>query len=369
MKFRAIPALLVLTLAPAFESHCETVPFDSDRWVIEAAEHRLEDHLGRPSLYLKGGLAWIADRDVTDGVIEFDVAFSGERGFMGGIWRMQDRGNYEELYLRPHQSGQPDANQYTPVFNGVSGWQLYHGEGYGVPVTYPTETWIHVKIVFSGSRGEVSIDAEEPVLAIHEMKHAVRPGKVGVSASNFAPAHFSRFSYRELDGPPLASPAAVASPVPAGTVEAWSISNAFAEARLAGKTLLGEGDKEGLGWSTLRAERTGITNLARLSGLSPTANTVFARLVLHAQRAGVEKVRFGYSDRVKVYLNDRLIYGGDNGYRSRDYRYLGTIGLFDELYLPLRQGSNELWFAVSESFGGWGLQAVFDDLSGVRLEP
>ena len=85
---------------------------------------------------------------------------------MGGIWRMHDRRNYEELYLRPHQSGNPDANQYTPVFHGLPGWQLYHGDGHGVAVTYPTDTWIHVKIVFSGTRGEVYIDSEEPVLAI-----------------------------------------------------------------------------------------------------------------------------------------------------------------------------------------------------------
>lgn len=33
---------------------------------------------------------------------------------------------------------------------------------------------------------------------------------------------------------------------------------------------------------------------------------------------------FGCSDRAKVYLNGRLLYAGDNGYASRDYRHLGT---------------------------------------------
>jgi len=37
---------------------------------------------------------------------------------------------FEHFYIRPHQSGNPDANQYTPVFNGVSAWQLYHGALY-----------------------------------------------------------------------------------------------------------------------------------------------------------------------------------------------------------------------------------------------
>ncbi len=360
MKASAASALLLLTLIPAL-SRADTVPFDSERWKIDAREHRVTEHLGRPSLYLKGGVAWIADQDVKDGVIEFDVAFTGERGFMGGLWRMQDRGNYEDFYVRPHQSGKPDANQYTPVFHGLSGWQLYHGDGHGAAVSYPTNAWIHVKIVFSGSRGEVFIDSEKPVLAIHEMKHEVRAGKVGLSASNFAPAHFSRFSYRAIERPVLSSPLPPAAVAPAGTVRSWSVSGAFAEATLDGKTRLGEGDKAGLTWKTLPAERTGITNLARVTTLSPATNTVFARVVVDAEREEVRKVRFGYSDRVKVFLNDRLIYGGNNGYQSRDFRYLGTIGLFDELYLPLRQGSNELWFAVSESFGGWGILAVLDD--------
>jgi hypothetical protein len=63
-----------------------------------------------------------------------------------------------------------------------------------------------------------------------------------------------------------------------------------------------------------------------------------------------------------------LIYGGSDVYTSRDYRFLGTIGLFDELYLPLKKGDNELWFAVTENFGGWGVKAMFDDLSGIRIK-
>ena len=56
----------------------------------------------------------------------------------------------------------------------------------------------------------------------------------------------------------------------------------------------------------------------------------------------------------------------DTAARSRDYRYLGTIGLFDEVMLPLRDGDNELWLAVSESFGGWGVLARLPDENGIR---
>ncbi len=369
-QLRVCAAALVAALSLcASASYAQIVPFDADRWEMNANEARVEDYLGRQSLTLRGGTAWIKDSDFTDGVIEFDIAFSGERGFMGGIWRMQDRRNYEEFYMRPHQSGKPDANQYTPVINGVSGWQLYHGAGYGAPVAYSFDQWMHVKIVVSGGQGEVYIDSEEPVLVMHALKRAIEPGKVGVSAGNFATAHFSNFSYQAMDRPALNGQPPEPSPAPAGTVMTWSVSSAFDEAGLADKAELTAADQQGLTWTTLAAEASGITNLARVQGLGQGENTAFARITIQSERAQVKTVRFGYSDRVKVYLNGRLLYGGSNQYQSRDFRYLGTIGLFDALYLPLKQGANELWFAVSESFGGWGILGVMADRQGLTLEP
>ena len=366
---RYAAALIVTLSLCTSSSFAQIVPFDSDRWEIDAREGRVEDYLGRQSLYLQGGVAWITDDNFTNGVIEFDVAFSRERGFMGGIWRMQDRSNYEEFYMRPHQSGNPDANQYTPVINGVSGWQLSHGPGYGAPVSYSFDQWMHVKIVVAGSRGEVFIDSEAPVLMMHELKRAVEPGKVGLSASNFAPAYFSNFRYQKIDQPTLQGTPPEPEPAPEGTITAWSVSNAFDEASLANKTTLTDADQQELTWTTLDAEARGITNLAHRQGLAPAENTVFAKVTIQSERAQIKQVRFGYSDRVKVFVNGGLVYGGSNQYLTRDYRYLGTIGLFDAVYVPLEAGTNELWFAVSETFGGWGLWGVIVDREGITVEP
>jgi hypothetical protein len=347
----------------------QTIPFDSDRWEIDAQESRIEKHLGKKSLYIKGGIAWIRDDDFQNGIIEFDVYFSEERGFMGGIWRLQDRHNYEEFYIRPHQSGNPDANQYTPVINGLPGWQLYHGEGYGAPVRYKFNEWTHVKIVVSGSRGEVYIsDMEEPALVIHELKRESRPGKTGVSVSNFAPAFFTNFAYQKMDSPQLKGTFKKLEPAPEGTVTRWEVSETFDETSLEDKYRLTDADKQGRSWTGLDTESTGILNLARAHGITQEKNTVFARITVHSEREQVKKIKVGFSDRIKVYFNNQLLYGGNNLYQSRDYRYLGTIGLFDELYLPLTAGKNELWLAVSESFGGWGIQAQFKDLNGIRIE-
>ena len=109
-----LPMLPMMTPSPP----SRPVPFDSGRWRWSAAESRMEDYLGRKSLYLRKGIATVADARFVNGWIEFDMAFTGERGFMGAIWRVQDTKDYEEFYLRPHQSGNPDATQYTPVFHG-----------------------------------------------------------------------------------------------------------------------------------------------------------------------------------------------------------------------------------------------------------
>jgi len=45
---------------------------------------------------------------------------------------------------------------------------------------------------------------------------------------------------------------------------------------------------------------------------------------------------------------------------------LGTIGLFDRVFLPLHRGENEVLFSVTEDFGGWGIMARFDDMNGIE---
>lgn len=133
-----------------FVSAQERIPFSSEKWEIEAEEYEIIEFNGKETLVLKGGIAFLREEEFLNGIIEFDMAVPQDRGFMGAVWRLQDRRNYEEFYIRPHQSGNPDACQYTPVFNGLASWQLYYGEGYGEPVNYLFDEWMHIKIVIRG---------------------------------------------------------------------------------------------------------------------------------------------------------------------------------------------------------------------------
>lgn len=362
-------AIYVSMLISAGIAGAQAVPFDSDRWELHGTEKKVLDYLGQRSLDLRGGAAIVKDSEFTDGVIEFDIAFSNERNFTGVMWRWQDPANREEFYFRPHQSGNPDANQYEPVFNGIAAWQLYYGERYAAPVKYDFNQWMHIKIVVSGAQAEVYIrDMTTPVLVIGELKRAVRTGKVGLRADNLAPAYYSNFSFTPLDRPAIKGTPKPPETAQPGTVMSWEVSNTIDGKSLDKKYRLTDADKQALSWQKLPSESSGLANLARLQGLGKGKDTTFARVVIESDSDQIKRFQFGFSDIVKVYFNDRLLYGGSDLYRSRDYRFLGTIGLFDELYLPLKKGDNELWLAVTETVGGWGVKARFDDMNGIRFK-
>lgn len=385
---------LLLSLKPV--TMAETIPFGSDRWEFAAKEYRLEDFHGQKSLFLREGLALLKDSgDFVDGIIEFDIAIPAKRGFSGAIWRMQDTNNYEEFYLRHHQSGNEDANQYCPVFGGLASWQLYYsGDGYGYPVRYRFDEWMHVKIVVAGHEAEIYLnDMETPIVYVSELKREISPGKVGLRGQVFAPAHYANFSLTKKPNPPMKRVAkavkypakgpiakwaamaqkkrgAVGAPHP-GTVTTWQVSSPFPAKRLNGILRLEDASLGSPSWNQLPCDGTGLANLARLvhaERLKAGDNCVLAKVGLNSAKATVIPLEFGFSDAVRVYVNGLLRYVGDDRYRSRDYRFLGTIGYFDTLYLPLTKGGNEVILAVSENFGGWGLRARFKDMEGITVK-
>jgi hypothetical protein len=337
------------------------VPSTTDlRWDFEAEEHRFEEHLGRESLYLRGGTAIAEDVQLEHGVFEFDIAFPPGRDFHGGLWRALDHLNYESFFVRPHQSGNPDATQYTPVFNGVLGWQLYHGEPFQVPLELRCDEWVRMRFAFVGGQAEISVGAEAPIVV--PLKRGIAAGSVGLLGGFFAGTHFSRFSVEAVEPEPAALLPVAPVPAAPGVIGVWDVSDPVADG---GQELL---DLAGRSWTRLESEPSGLADLARVNGLEEGRDTVFARAVVRSAGARAKRLEFGFSDRVRVYLNGRLLFSADDSYRSRDYRFLGSIGWWDALQLPLEEGRNELVLAVSEELGGWGVQARFSDPDGLTIE-
>ena len=369
LRWGAVGALTVGLVPGALVGQ---LPWETERWRIEAQESRVEEHLGREALRMVNGVAWLTDASLRDGVVEFDLAAPPEQGFHGLVFRAVDEGNYEHVYVRPHRSTFFDAVQYTPVFNGVSGWQIYTSPRYGGPTVIPSDRWTRIRVAFRGGRGEVQVDGGPP-LPLPDLVRDPVGGAVGLTASG-APAWFANVVVRPHDGDPVTfrgDPGPDADPVPEGTIRRWRVSSPFPEARVEALEPLGPRSADGLTWTPVDAGARGIANLARAGGLSEAGNTVFAAVTLSSVEARSIRARLGFSDRVRVFLNGRPLYAGSDGWRTRDPRFLGTIGLHDEVVLPLQAGENELWIAVSEDFGGWGVLLALPEAAAdlVRASP
>ncbi len=341
------------------------VPLDSSRWTWPC-EPRVVEHLGRECVTFddpEGGfLLMLDDVELRDGVIELELAVSAERAFHGVVWRAADDENYEAFFVRPHQVGNPDSIQYTPVSNGISSWQLYHGEGFWASVPFPIDEWFAIRVAFRDMRGEVDVgETTTPTLAISELKRPSARGRVGVQVGGPG-LHLARFAYGDEtevtfrgEAPPLSEAQ------PDGVVPVWSVSDAFREDDLDIGTLVERT------WTELVAEPAGLADLARVNGIRDGRNCAFARASIHSDRRQDARFELGFSDHATVFLNGRALYRGDDTYRSRDYRFLGSIGWYDTVVLPLDEGDNDLVVAVAEDFGGWGIQGRFPVATGITL--
>jgi hypothetical protein len=360
--------LSLWTSLPSFGQAEDVIPFTSDQWVIEAQEKKIEEYAGKQSLYLRNGAAYLKNVAFTNGIIEFDINFSKQRSFMGVMFRMVDKANFEEFYLRSHQSGNPDAMQYCPVYNTLAAWQLYHGEGYSAAFPYPFDEWMHVKLVIAGDQGEVYINnMETPVLFMHDLKRDLKSGTIGVKTLG-ENGHYANFKFTRTENPVLKGKVKAEVSTEPGTIPSWQISTLFEEKHLENKFTLTDTDFKNNNWQPLPSEKTGLVNIATVTGFTKERNTVFAKVIIESDRAQVKKFIFGFSDRVKVFLNNQLLFSGTDEFTSRDYRFLGTIGYFDALYLPLKKGKNELWLAISEEMGGWGIKGKFENMEGIQVK-
>ena len=271
--------------------------------------------------------------------------------------------------MRVHQSGNPDAMQYTPVFNGVSGWQLYHGKGYSNAYNFNFNEWIHVRLIIADGKMDVFInDMSQPILHAHDLKREVIEGGIGFH-SLLGGVYYANLEYTAIEKPKLISTTRKISEKENGVVTNWAISNVFNKIDLNEVHRLKKSKVfKSVIWSPLSTEYDGKLNLSKAAKKTKDHNTVFVKTVITSKKKQIKKLSFGYSDEVIVFVNNKIVYSGHNKFRSRDYRYLGTIGYFDTIYLELKKGKNEIVFAVSENMGGWGLKAKVENLENIHLK-
>jgi hypothetical protein len=370
-------ALLVLGIAATASAQApavRSISFEGAEWSTTDPEAKVERLFGREALLLRTGEVWRRDVQFTDGTIEFEMVARPVRSFLGLMFRVAEangRLTYEDIYFRPSSSGDWDAIQYEPVFQGVGAWQLYHGKGYTAAVDIPTNRWTHVRVSVAGDAAEVYLDRREtPVLRVNGLSGNDGPGHVGfwgffprgepktLFTANFANV---RITPSTAAAPSLPSPG---SPVPAGLIANWRVAPpvpathpAPAGPRQSGRAIV--------------ADPNGVVNLAREFPRSVDGPRMQTRAstAIESDRARRVGLRVGFSDRLRVLLNGDPLFEGVNEFKLGYPPSLGLVKLGDRVvYLPLRPGLNELTLEVVETEDfGWGFVAQLIDTEGITL--
>jgi hypothetical protein len=377
----SMTALLVAAVRPLSgqTSRALAVPADSPRWALQGQAGPAEYH-GRKCLLLDGGAAVLGDFELRDGVIDVDVTTAARRGFLGIQFRItSDGATAEEVYLRPHKSGLPDAIQYTPVLGGGLNWQIYNGPGFTGAVDIPRDQWFHLRLEVVGAQARLYVtDMQTPALVMNDLESGAQQGQIAL----FVLTGETCFSNFEVRATPAAAWERLLPATPPGTLTRWSLSPSYDALARNLEQPLRPAERDAMPWQEVEAEPPGFVVINRYRESpqlrvsfqgdfskrlepQPGMKVVYARTSIDADRDQVRRLLIGYSDDVSVFLNGRILYRGRSAQGFRDPGFLGIVNPENDLvYLPLKRGSNELVLAVSELGGGWGFVCRLEDLEG-----
>jgi hypothetical protein len=374
-----IAALLVLS-SPAAHAQPEeplSVPPDSPRWDLQG-EAKVLEYKGEKALLLDGGAAILKDYEMRDAVIDVDIATPATRGFFGFDVRLPEDGqNYEEIYLRQHKSGLPDALQYTPVLNTGRNWQLFNGPGFTGAVDIPKSEWFHVRLEVDGAQAKLYVkDMQTPALVMDDLKSGTQKGQVALMTL-VGETYFRNFTIRKT---PDAAWQRHLPAMKSNVIVKWGISPSYDGVGRDLEHPLTSEESKSIQWQNVEAEPPGFVVLYRYRQAphprvtfqgdfskrldpQPGVKVLYARTTINSPRDAVRKLSIGYSDDVSVFLNGQILYRGRSAQGFRDPGFLGIVNPEnDAVYLPLKKGENELMLAVSELGGGWGFICQLDDI-------
>ncbi len=353
---RYLPVLFLFSFT-FLQAQDGIIPFTSDQWTIANGE--VTEYLEKSCFT---GRATLNDVEFTNGIIEFDLAVTGERTYPGVYFRVQPQGEYEQFYIRPHRIWYDDVLQYAPAHKGASCWQLFNGEGCTAGYKLPSEQWVHIRMEVMNEQARIFIDGSpEAALYISHLDHGITTGGIMINTFNIGMAYFANFSVlsEDIDDmPPLRK-----RDEPFGMLRQWEVSEVMNFADIDYEKHPADQGLDQLTWAPVEAEISGLVNLSRIYPRTyRTGDALFARTSIYSDESTIEKFSFGYSDVISVFLNGQIYFTGVSTYQSRNQSFLGIIGLNDVVYLPLKKGDNELLLMMGEGFGGWGFMFQGTDI-------
>ena len=295
------------------------------------------------------GKATLKNTQFTNGIVEFDLWTDGTRSYPGINFRDQLNGDLETFYLRTHRMGlYDDAVQYAPAYGGMTCWQLYHGEGYTASYPKREKVWIHVKAVINQGKASFYLDnADTPTL----FANLVRPIMPGALTFNTWNDH-TYITNVKLQITPVEQIEEITEK-PVGMD--WQISRLLEAKTFDSNTYPHFYSIFYAGWEDVTSDAQGLVNISRYRTIEKgVKNCVAARKLIYSEKDQAVEIKFAFSDAVKFFLNEKLIYSGNFAYRSRGNSFTGAIDAQDSLFLNLKKGLNEIFMFLKEDFGGCG---------------
>ena len=327
----------------------------------------------------RGYLDYTGD-DVDNVVLDFEMQTPGDRSFFYLYFRQQDNREGEVVYIRNHKPNAPDTLQYSPVFQGRSAWQLYHGEKGTAPAAFSANTWTKVRIVVQDQSLSIWVgDSETPVMQQVKLQHPIRKGGMSFRGNiprgsvapytakirNIQVGSLSTLSETERPSRDTGEPQSSNSSHK--RVMQFQVSEAFEAAKSPDVDL--QQLRQSLSFEVINADEGGMVELLKHRTIPANARAWGAVLesTLVAPREMQCQIALGFSDTVAVFLNDGALAFSDASYRYTNNR---QEGIFHEsqlqLFLPLNKGPNTLSSVVTDSFGGWGYQLTLINCEGVK---
>jgi hypothetical protein len=359
------------------------VPLTPDQWQSNGDVSFEHGAAKQDVLVVNKGYAELKNTNFSNGTLEFDTKFVGER--ITGITFRQHDDQADALYFRPSAdcAVSDECIQYMPTAHHVFEWDLYGQYQTHAPID--SKGWNHVKLVVSGDHMNVFINgARSPTLTVGTLVGGFPDGTIRLHG----PASYAHLSIAPnvVDGLP-----AVASSDPAEVdlryVRHWLASKPFVMPSRMDATF-----QENTGvdpayssmpsatapWKPIALDPGGLINLTRWYGDAQTGLTItgiWLKTTIHADHDQIKHVDMGWTREVWLFVNGKLVFQGKNLYgikgasKEPGGRLSLTNGSFD---LPLKKGANQVVVAIDDNFAGgqqhwgWGLEMRLANTDGIR---
>jgi hypothetical protein len=358
------------------------VPLTPEHWQANGDVSFQHDPAKQDVLVVNKGYAELKNTDFSNGTIEFDTKFVGER--ITGITFRQHDDQADALYFRPSAdcAVSDECVQYMPTAHHIFEWDLYGQYQTHAPID--SKGWNHVKLVLSGARMNVFINgARSPTLAVGTLVGGFPDGSIRLHG----PASYTHLSIAPnvVDGLPAVD-SSETTKADLRYVRHWLASKPFVmpnrmDASLQELTGIDPAyssrPKATAPWTPIAPDPDGLINLTRWYGdaqTGPAITGIWLKTTINADHDQIKHVDIGWTREVWLFVNGKRVFQGKNRYgvkgasKEPDGRLALTNGSLD---LTLHKGANQVVVAIDDNFAGgqqhwgWGLQMRLADTDGI----